>query len=130
MIGRTIGRRASARTIGPRVDRRRRMNQPANRLTSDDRRNRLAVRAHKVRQSKKCGQHRIELGVEIAKYVRELGQDEVEEEQQNRARGEQKERGIAQRVAYPPRQRFGALTLRRQRFEDGHQRARGFADAN
>ena len=58
------------------------------------------------------------------------GQDEVEEEQQDRARGEQKERGIAQRVAYPPRQRFCALTLRRQRFKDRHQRARGFADPN
>ena len=104
-------------------------NEPAGQKADKrDRRDRLAVRAHEIRQSKKCRQHRIELGVEVAKDVPELGQDEVEEEQQDRARGEQKESGIAQRVADPPPQRFGALALRRQRLEDGHQRAGGFAD--
>ena len=110
---------ATARRRGTTPPRRSRQSAPFARRKSDKR--------------EKGRQHRVELGVEVAKHVGELRQHEGEEEQQHAAGGEQQESGIAQRVdeacaaalrraCAPPRSasRIGAACPRR--FADFDQR--------
>ena len=94
----------------------------------EDRHHGIGVGAQEGREIQEAEDERIDLGAEILQHAGKLRQHEYQEEQQHAAGGGEHEQRIADRLAQPALQRFGAGALVRQHFQHLVQRARGFAD--